>query len=119
MRLWRDIFGNTGQHDLRKYKEQAVDWGGEGNGAPAGRKAGGGRRLDIDYSDIPKLTPEQLARMTRLRGPLRKVAVSVRLDPQAPDWLKSKGEGHLTRINDILTNLMEAERRAKAGRSDV
>jgi hypothetical protein len=24
---------------------------------------------------------------------------------------KSKGEGHLTRINDILTNLMEAERR--------
>jgi hypothetical protein len=25
---------------------------------------------------------------------------------------RSKGEGHLTRINDILTNLMEAERRA-------
>jgi uncharacterized protein (DUF4415 family) len=23
--------------------------------------------------------------------------------------LKSKGEGHLTRINDILANLMEAE----------
>ena len=54
--------------------------------------------------------------MTRLRGPLRKVAVSVRLDPQAPDWLKSKGEGHLTRINDILTNLMEAERRASERR---
>ena len=28
------------------------------------------------------------------------------------EWLRSKGEGHLTRINDILTNLMEAERRA-------
>jgi uncharacterized protein (DUF4415 family) len=27
------------------------------------------------------------------------------------DWLRAKGEGHLTRINDILTNLMEAERR--------
>lgn len=67
---------------------------------------------DIDYSDIPKLTPEQLASMTRLRGPLRKVAVSVRLDPVVLDWLKSKGEGHLTRINDILTNLMEAEKRA-------
>jgi uncharacterized protein (DUF4415 family) len=26
-------------------------------------------------------------------------------------WLKSKGEGHLTRINDILRNIMEAERR--------
>jgi uncharacterized protein (DUF4415 family) len=42
--------------------------------------------------------------------------VSVRLDPQVLDWLRSKGEGRLTRINDILTNLMEAERRAGAGR---
>jgi uncharacterized protein (DUF4415 family) len=38
--------------------------------------------------------------------------VSVRLDPMVLDWLNSKGEGHLTRINDILTNLMEAEQRA-------
>jgi uncharacterized protein (DUF4415 family) len=29
---------------------------------------------------------------------------------------KSKGEGHLTRINDILTNLMEAGRRAGSRR---
>jgi uncharacterized protein (DUF4415 family) len=42
--------------------------------------------------------------------------VSVRLDPQVLDWLHAKGEGHLTRINDILTNLMEAERRAGTGR---
>jgi len=28
-----------------------------------------------------------------------------------------KGEGHLTRINDILTNLMEAERRTRTRRS--
>jgi uncharacterized protein (DUF4415 family) len=34
----------------------------------------------------------------------------VRLDPQVLSWLKSKGQGHLTRINDILANLMEAER---------
>jgi hypothetical protein len=31
-------------------------------------------------------------------------------------WLRSKGEGHLTRINDILINLMEAERRIGKGR---
>jgi uncharacterized protein (DUF4415 family) len=67
----------------------------------------------IDYSDIPKLTKEQLARMVRLRDVRRKVPVSVRLDPQVLDWLRSKGDGHLTRINDILTNLMEAERRAR------
>ena len=48
--------------------------------------------------------------MVRLREVRRpKVAVSVRIDARVLDWLKSKGEGHLTRINDILTNLMEAE----------
>ena len=70
---------------------------------------------EAEYEDIPRLTPDQLAQMVRLRGPRRKQAVSVRLDPQVLDWLKSKGEGHLTRINDILTNLMEAERRAGSG----
>jgi uncharacterized protein (DUF4415 family) len=44
------------------------------------------------------------------------VAVNVRLDARVLDWLKSKGEGHLTRINDILTNLMEAEGRASERR---
>lgn len=78
-------------------------------------KQAAGDDSDIDYSDIPRLTADQLAQMVRLRGPRRKQAVSVRLDPQVLDWLKSKGEGHLTRINDILTNLMEAERRAGSG----
>ena len=66
----------------------------------------------IDYGEIPRLTGEQLAKMVRLRDIRPKVPVSVRLDPRVLEWLKSKGEGHLTRINDILTNLMEAERRA-------
>jgi len=68
---------------------------------------------DINFEDIPPLTEEQLANMVRFRDVKRKVAVSVRLDPQVLDWLKSKGEGHLTRINDILANLMEAERAAR------
>jgi uncharacterized protein (DUF4415 family) len=84
------------------------------------RRASTARAAGLDlpekeYEDIPRLTPDQLARMVRLRGPRRKQAVSVRLDPKVLDWLKSKGEGHLTRINDILTNLMEAERRTGAG----
>jgi uncharacterized protein (DUF4415 family) len=66
----------------------------------------------IDFSDIPPLTDEQLASMVRARDVRRKVPVSVRLDPRVLEWLRSKGEGHLTRINDILMNLMEAERRA-------
>src|ERR1700761_2135096 len=62
-----------------------------------------------EYEDIPRLTDEQLARMVRFRDVQRKVPVSVRLDPRVLEWLKAKGEGHLTRINDILMNLMEAE----------
>ena len=58
------------------------------------------------------MTAKQLREMVRLRDVRRKQAVSVRLDPGVLDWLKSKGEGHLTRINDILANLMEAERRS-------
>ena len=61
----------------------------------------------INFADIPRLTGAQLARMVRLRDVRRpKVAVSVRLDPQVLDWL--------TRINDILANLMEAEPRFHA-----
>jgi uncharacterized protein (DUF4415 family) len=47
--------------------------------------------------------------------------VSVRGDsrgwPEVLEWLKSKGEGHLTRINDILKNLMEAERKVSKSAS--
>ena len=66
---------------------------------------------DINYDDIPRLTDEQLAHMVRLRDIRPKVPVSVRLDPSVLAWLKSKGGGHLTRINDILRNVMEAEQR--------
>jgi uncharacterized protein (DUF4415 family) len=70
----------------------------------------------INFEDIPRMTEEQLSKMVRLRD-LRppKVAVSVRLDPRVLDWLRSKGDGHLTRINDILMNLMEAEKRTRPG----
>jgi uncharacterized protein (DUF4415 family) len=67
----------------------------------------------IDYSDIPPLTDEQLARMVRFRGRHPKTLISVRIETRVLDWLKSKGEGHLTRINDILANVMEAEQRTR------
>jgi uncharacterized protein (DUF4415 family) len=57
-----------------------------------------------------------LARMVRLRDVRRNVPVSVRLHPQVLEWLRAKGEGHLTRINDILTNLMGVERQNRSGR---
>jgi len=81
------------------------------------RRQGAGDDTHIDLEDMPRLTGKQLASMVRLRDIRpRKVAVSVRLDPSVLAWLKSKGEGHLTRINDILANLMEAEQQARPGR---
>jgi uncharacterized protein (DUF4415 family) len=49
--------------------------------------------------------------MFRLRDRHKKIPVSLRLDQQVLAWLRAKGPGHLTRINDILVNLMEAEQR--------
>jgi uncharacterized protein (DUF4415 family) len=81
----------------------------------AARRQASGNDSGIHFRDIPRLTEEQLANLVRLRDVRRKVAVSVRLDPQVLAWLRSKGEGHLTRINDILANLMEAEQRKGSG----
>ena len=39
----------------------------------------------------------------------RKTLISLRVDDEILDWLKSKGEGHLTRINEILRERMTAE----------
>ncbi len=81
----------------------------------AAKRQASGSDSDINFRDIPRLTDEQLANLVRLRDVRRKVAVSVRLNPEVLAWLRSKGEGHLTRINDILANLMEAEQRKSSG----
>jgi uncharacterized protein (DUF4415 family) len=68
----------------------------------AGRQAAGNDSR-LNFEGIPRLRDEQLAKMVRLRDVRpRKVTVSVRLDPEVLAWLRSKGSGHLTRINDIL-----------------
>jgi uncharacterized protein (DUF4415 family) len=76
----------------------------------AAKMQAAGDDSDINFDDIPELTDEQWAGMVRFRD-RKKVPVSVRLDPQVLEWLKAKGQGHLTRINDILANVMEAEQR--------
>jgi len=39
----------------------------------------------------------------------RKSVISLRIDDEILDWLKSKGEGHLTRINEILREHMSRD----------
>ncbi len=60
----------------------------------------------IDYSDIPPLTDEQLARFRRTP----KVLVTARLDRDVYDWLRKYGEGYSTRINHILRTVMSRAR---------
>lgn len=61
---------------------------------------------DIDYSDIPALTDEQLAQFRRAP----KVLVAARLDRDVYDWLKRYGDGYSTRINIILRAVMSRAR---------
>ncbi len=64
---------------------------------------------EIDYSDIPPLSEEQLAMAFR---PQSKQLVAVRLDRDVLAWLKQYGTGYSTRINAILRAAMTARRSA-------
>ena len=64
---------------------------------------------DIDTSDIPPLDPE-LLRQARLRLPVSKAIVTIRVDADILSWLKAQGRGYQTRINAILRTYMEATR---------
>ena len=68
------------------------------------------RALDND-ADAPQLPPTYWtgASIGKYYRPL-KTQISFRIDNEVLDWLKSKGEGHLTRINEILRERMAAER---------
>jgi len=68
------------------------------------------RRLDSD-PDAPQLPPDywDKALIGKYYRPL-KTQISFRIDNQVLDWLKSKGEGHLSRINEILRERMTQDR---------
>jgi uncharacterized protein (DUF4415 family) len=69
------------------------------------------RDEEIDYSDIPKTTPEEFARAVVRRG-LKpkppKEAVSLRLDQDVLEWFRARGKGYQTEINVLLRAYMEA-----------
>lgn len=63
---------------------------------------------EIDCSDIPELTQEQLAgfvRRNQMYKPVKQ-ATTVRLDADILLWLKSQGKGYQTRMNSILREAM-------------
>jgi uncharacterized protein (DUF4415 family) len=68
------------------------------------------RALDHD-PDAPQLPPDYWANAVigKYYRPL-KTQISFRIDNEVLDWLKSKGRGHLSRINEILRERMTRER---------
>jgi uncharacterized protein (DUF4415 family) len=71
------------------------------------------RDRSLDQSDVPQLPPEQWSQgvIGKYYRPL-KSQISLRIDNDVLAWLKSQGEGHLSRINAILRERMESERRS-------
>ncbi|CAN7582140.1 BrnA antitoxin family protein [Neorhizobium sp. LjRoot104] len=63
----------------------------------------------IDYSDIPGWTDEQLHNAARGRfyRPLKQ-QITARVDADVVDWLKSQGKGYQARMNAILRREMLA-----------
>lgn len=62
---------------------------------------------EIDYSDIPALTDEQLNNAVRGRfyRPIKR-QITARVDADVLDWLKSQEKGYQSRINAILRREM-------------
>jgi uncharacterized protein (DUF4415 family) len=72
------------------------------------------RRQDAD-PDSRSLPPDAWAQyMSREEffRPIKK-QTTVRIDADVLEWLRSKGEGHLTRINEILRERMTEEIRRR------
>ena len=72
---------------------------------------------DIDYSDIPPVSPEMFARGVLRRGlkPVpRKKQLTLRIDADVVEWYKAQGLGYQTRINALLRAYMEESRKARA-----
>ena len=64
---------------------------------------------EIDTSDIPEITEEQWSKSELFRP--KKVFTSFRCDADVLEWLKSKGRGYNTRMNQILRAAMADEKR--------
>jgi len=72
---------------------------------------------DIDFSEIPEITPEMFARGIVRRGlqPIPpKKQLTLRMDSDVIEWFKKQGRGYQTKINSLLRAYMEEHRRRAA-----
>jgi uncharacterized protein (DUF4415 family) len=65
---------------------------------------------EIDLSDIPELPAQawKSAAVGKFYRPLKK-QLTIRLDADVLEWLRSQGRGYQTKLNSILRNAMEQD----------
>ncbi|MBA2334886.1 MAG: BrnA antitoxin family protein [Blastocatellia bacterium] len=69
------------------------------------------RDEDIDFSDIPKTTPEFWANAIIRKGlkpAPRKQQLTLRVDNDVVEFFKEQGRGYQTKINQLLRAYMDA-----------
>ena len=69
------------------------------------------RDEDIDFSDIPPITPEMFARGVVRRGLKPVTELTLIIDSDVVEWFKKQGRGYQTKINSLLRAYMEEHRR--------
>jgi uncharacterized protein (DUF4415 family) len=73
----------------------------------------------IDFSEMPEVVDWTGAEVGRFYRPVKR-PVTMRLDDDVIEWLKSYGRGYQTKANLLLRHAMEASRSAMArGRGGV
>jgi uncharacterized protein (DUF4415 family) len=65
----------------------------------------------IDFSEMPEVLDWTGAEVGRFYRPIKR-PVTMRLDGDVIDWLKSYGRGYQTKANLLLRHAMEATHRA-------
>lgn len=75
------------------------------------------KNRDIDFSDAPPVLDWSGAEIGKFYRPAKK-PVTIRLDSDVLDWLKSQGRGYQTKANWLLRSAMLHHRKqiAKEGR---
>lgn len=66
---------------------------------------------DIDFSDIPRTTPEMWAKGFVKKGfkPVpQKKQLTLRIDQDVIEFFRTQGQGYQTKINQLLRAYMEA-----------
>jgi uncharacterized protein (DUF4415 family) len=71
---------------------------------------------DIDFSDIPRLTPEMFANAVvrkNFKVIPKKRQLTLRIDQDVIEFFKQEGRGYQTKINQLLRAYMEASKAAR------